>query len=105
MFQTQSKVILCCAVPALDRNSLKLSLSGERQVTIEGKIKEHRFAENREFIMKKERFCGKFIRRIPLPSAVHPEGYKTSYVDGILEICFTRNLAKKMGKKELKVDI
>lgn len=87
IFQTLSKVIVCCEIPGLDRNSLKLSISQGSLLSIKGKIKGHDLSE---YQVSKERNYGSFQRKIQLPVPVMASGVQTVYKDGLLEVQFSR---------------
>lgn len=94
IYQTKGKIIIHCAMPGLDRNSVKATLKDGRLLTIEGQVKENHFAENKEYVIKQERFFGKFIRQIRLPGNVMAKGATSSYHDGVLEMIFPRMSGK-----------
>ncbi|MBO8171743.1 MAG: Hsp20/alpha crystallin family protein [Bacillaceae bacterium] len=90
VYQTIGKVIVCCALPGLDKNSLKISLTEGRLLMLEGKIRQHDFGRNPEFVVQQERQHGKFLRRIELPCRVKSDDVSKSYKNGILEMVFSR---------------
>jgi HSP20 family protein len=105
VFNTLRRVIVCCQLPGLDRNSLKVSVRNGDQLIIQGMIKEHHLSDYR---IAKERFEGKFSRQIELPCAVSSESVKTSYKDGILELYLTKkkNLERqKSDENDVDIDI
>jgi HSP20 family protein len=93
IFQTAGKIIVCCDIAGLDRNSLKVSVDNENQLTVQGKIKQDDLVE---YCVSKERLLGRFMRQIQLPSRVSAETMQTNYRDGLLEI----QLMKKRQKRE-----
>lgn len=93
IFETLSKIIVCCELPGLDRNSLKLSISRGSVLTMQGKIKGHDLSEYR---VSQERHYGKMHRQIRLPGEVLKDGIQTIYKDGLLEI----QLSKKLGSPD-----
>lgn len=104
LFETLGKIIVCCELAGLDKNSLKISVSNGKQLLIRGKIKEHDLAE---YLIHTERYFGKFTRQVSLPSLVLSEGVKTTYKDGLLQVHLTKKSKKQKvkGTKDLPVDL
>lgn len=104
LFQTLGKIIVCCELAGLDKNSLKISVSNGQLLIIQGKIKEHDLAE---YLILNERYCGRFNRQVALPSLVLSEGVKTTYKDGLLQVHLTKKNKKQIvkGTKNLPVDL
>jgi HSP20 family protein len=92
IFQTLGKIIVCCEIAGLDRNSLKVSVDNENQLTVQGKIKQDDLVE---YCVSKERLQGRFVRQIQLPSRVSAETMQTNYRDGLLEIQFMKKRQKR----------
>lgn len=104
LFETLGKIIVCCELAGLDKNSLKISVSNGQLLTIQGRIKEHDLAE---YLIQTERYAGKFNRQVTLPSPVLSDGVKTTYRDGLLLVhLFKKSKKQKIkGTKELRVDL
>jgi len=83
LFETLGRVIICLELAGLDRNSLKMSVTGGTVLNLVGKIKKPDLST---YLLQQERVYGKFSRKISLPSPVFSEGLKTTYKDGLLEI-------------------
>jgi len=94
LFQTLGKIIVSCELPGLDRNSLKVALRDGKKLYIKGKTKQHDLSE---YLIQRERKCGKFIREITLPDEVLANRVKTKYRDGILELQFIKGSSASTG--------
>lgn len=104
LFETLGKIIVCCELAGLDKNSLKISVSNGQLLTIQGKIKEYDLVD---YLIQNERYFGKFTRQVNLPSLVLSDGVKTTYRDGLLQVHLTKKSKKQKvkGTKVLPVDL
>ncbi|HJV47601.1 MAG TPA: Hsp20/alpha crystallin family protein [Bacillota bacterium] len=101
VFETLGRIIICCDLPGLDKNSLKISLLNGNQIVVQGKIKEHHLAEYR---INTERFEGRFSRQIQLPRYINPDTVKSNYRDGQLELSFMKTEHHRK-KSEVQIDL
>ncbi|MFM1653389.1 Hsp20/alpha crystallin family protein [Brevibacillus sp. B_LB10_24] len=91
VFQTNEKIIVCCEIPGLDLESLDISISDSRFLTVRGRIKKRRHPG---LSVERERSYGNFSRQIELPSPASTKGMKRLYKDGLLELhLFKRSAA------------
>lgn len=95
-------MVVCCDLPGLDKNSLNVTLSEGRHLTLEGRIKAHDFARDERLVVNKERFHGKFIRQIELPCQVQTEDARKVYKSGVLELYFPKSRNRNI--REVKLD-
>lgn len=96
IYQTKHEVIVSCAIPGLNRSSLKIELINQRKLYFEGLIRDNPLNDHQGSRITEEMYHGSFSRELDLPVEVRREGSFNKYVDGILEI----HLIKKGNTKE-----
>ena len=107
VFETEDEVIVTSERPGLDKDDIKLYITGNRLEISAEKTKEVTKPEKKERegeggYVYRERSISRFYRSITLPSTIDPEKAKSSYKNGILEIRMPKTEITK--KTTLRVD-
>lgn len=107
IFETDDEVIVTAELPGLDKDDIKLYVTGNRLEISAEKTKEVTKPEKKEregegSYVYRERSVTRFYRSITLPATVNPEKAKSSYKNGILEVRMPKTEVTK--KTPLKIE-
>ena len=107
VFETDDDVIVTAELPGLDKDDIRLFVTGSRLEISAEKTKEVTKPEKKEregegSYVYRERSVSRFYRSITLPATVDPDKAKSSYKNGILEVKMPKTEITK--KTPLKID-
>lgn len=97
--ETDNEVQIKAELPGLKKEDIQVDITGNL-LTISGEKKEEK-EEERGNYHSKERFFGKFERRMRLPTEVKSEEIKAVYKDGVLSI--TAPKIEVSPKKQIEI--
>ncbi len=107
VFETDDEVIVTAEIPGLDKDDIKLFVSGNRleisaEKTTEVTKPEKKEKEGEGNYVYRERSIARFYRSVTLPVTVVPDKAKSSYKHGILEVRVPK--AEISKKTSLKIE-
>jgi HSP20 family protein len=94
--KSEEDAVLTAELPGLDPKEIDISIKG-RTVTIQGSRKPEGTGEKATYL-RRERWSGKFQRRIELPFHVEPGKVAAKYKRGVLSVRLPRAEAEKPRK-------
>lgn len=97
LYETEKEVVVKADLPGLTKKDVEVTVE-EDAVTIQGETKKDEEVKD-EGYYRRERHYGKFVRTIPVPTAIDTEKAKATFKDGILEVRLPKVEAKPKGKK------
>lgn len=86
---TGDRYILKLDLPGAEESQIDVTIENERTLIVEAETRDSRESAGR--LLHRERYMGRFRRRLTLPEAVDPAGMESDYKDGVL----TLNIKKK----------
>ncbi|MBE3577817.1 MAG: Hsp20/alpha crystallin family protein [Limnochordales bacterium] len=86
--ETDTAYVISADLPGFDKNQLQLWID-ENVLTIKGQQDEI-YREERGGYLRQERRTGSFVRHIPLPDDIEPEGIRAEFDKGVLRITVPR---------------
>jgi len=89
-------------VPGLTKEDVKVRVSGDNILTIEGERKETQEEDENGF-RRRERFVGKWERRFQLPENVDPGSIQAKVEDGVLKVIVPKT--EKHEQQGTEVDV
>ena len=101
MFDKDNEIVVKAEVPGIDKENIKISVSGS-VLTIKGEMKKEEEVKEEDYYYA-ERSYGSFSRSLTLPCKVEEGKIKAEYKDGILELHLPKEA--KSQPKEIKVDV
>jgi HSP20 family protein len=99
--ETKDDVMVRAEIPGLEKEDIKISLSGDRLHITGERTKEKE--EKGKTYHRIEMSYGRFERVLALPTEVDASKTKASYKDGILEIRLPKS--EKVKPKEIGIDV
>lgn len=107
VFETDDEVIVTAELPGLDKDDIRLYVTGSRLEISAEKTREVTKPEKKEregegSYVYRERSVSRFYRSITLPATVDPDKAKSSYKNGILEVRMPKTEVTK--KTPLKIE-
>jgi len=100
VYETEDEVVVIADVPGSKKEDITVTAT-EDTIEISAQFKKEEEVKKPSYL-KRERRCEKFYRKLSLPTKVNPEGAKSKYNNGILEVRLPKAERKKGFK--LKVD-
>ena len=98
--ETESDIVVKAEIPGLDKDDIKVSLSGD-VLTISGKKKDERKEEKGSYRLLERRY-GSFKRSVTLPSAVDPDRVQAEFRKGVLTITLPKTEETRARKITIK---
>lgn len=107
VFETDEEVIVTAELPGLDKDDIRLYVTGSRLEISAEKTREVTKPEKKEregegSYVYRERSVSRFYRSITLPATIDPEKAKSAYKNGILEVRMPKTEVTK--KTPLRID-
>lgn len=97
MFRREDQLVVRADLPGVSKEDINVELEGD-VLTLEGQRKfEHE--DKQDGFYRSECSYGTFRRSIALPEGVDAEQCKSSFKDGVLEICFPAPKEKQSAKR------
>jgi len=98
--ETESDIVVKAEIPGLDKDDIKVSLSGD-VLTMSGEKKDERKEEKGNYRLLERRY-GSFKRSVTLPSAVDPDRAQAEFRKGVLTITLPKTEETRARKITIK---
>jgi len=103
-FENEKDYTFQFEVSGIEKKDIKVTLTDQNILTIEGKKKELSKEEKKNMI-RQEHFYGSFKRSISLPDDIDPNKIKVKYEHGIVTVTIQKDMKKaRKGVKTLPID-
>ena len=99
VYQDKDHFTVVAEIPGIKKEDIDITLH-EGTLTISG---ERKAETNGQQGFRRERFVGRFQRSVTLPTAIHPDGVKASYTDGVLKVVLPK--AEEAKPKQIEVSV
>ncbi len=99
--EDNDNIIVRAELPGMKKDEIRVSVHGS-VLSVSGERKQESETKDKTF-HRIERYYGKFIRNISLPSEVEANNVKASYKDGVLSITLPKPESKKPKKIEVEI--
>ena len=97
IFENKEYYIFKFELPGIDKKDIDVKLHNQNILSINGAKKELS-KEEKESMIKQERFYGSFSRNISLPDDIDPNSIKVTHKNGILKVVIQKD-QKKIKEK------
>lgn len=102
VYEENGNIVVKAEVPGLKKEDIEVTAT-EDSISIKGEFKQEQKVEDKGFYRQERRF-GRFIRTIPMPTAVNPEQVKAGFKDGVIEITAPKAEAEKAKEKKVPIE-
>lgn len=104
VFENDTTYVFKFELAGIDKKDIKISISNQNILTIQGSKKELT-NEERQDMIRQEQYYGSFSRTISLPDDIDSNKIKVSYNNGILKVVIDKDIKKiKNGTRVLSID-
>ncbi|MCS6965406.1 MAG: Hsp20/alpha crystallin family protein [Candidatus Kapabacteria bacterium] len=100
--EDEHNVYIHAELPGVRKEDVKVSISEDRVLTIQGEKKQEQKEEGRNFL-RMERFFGSFCRSFMLPENVKIDDVEAKFEDGVLTVTLPKTAPSKPKEVEVKV--
>lgn len=98
--ETKNHFLLSFDIPGVKRDDIKINIDGN-QLLVSGERRNESKADERDSLIRHERFYGKFQRSFTLPTTVQVDKIEAHYDDGVLNIALPK--AEEAKARSVKV--
>jgi len=98
----KKQIVIKFDLAGVDKNNIKLSISDDKILTLQGEKKESKEEKSKDYV-KKEIFYGSFQKSIQLPENIDEEKLTTQFKNGILTITIPKIEIKKPKAKVIPI--
>lgn len=99
--ETDKNILVKADLPGLDKKDITISLE-DNILSIKGEKKEEKIEKSKTYL-RSERFCGSFVRDIPIHAEIDTEKIDAKYNDGVLELNLPKKDVKQLKAKSIEI--
>jgi len=99
---SKKQIVIKFDLAGVDKNNIKLSISDDKILTLQGEKKESKEDKSKDYV-KKEIFYGSFQKSIQLPENIDEAKLTTEFKNGILTITIPKTEVKKPKAKVIPI--
>ena len=99
---SQKEIVIKFDLAGVDKENIKLSISDDKILTLQGEKKESKEEKSKEYV-KKEIFYGSFQKAIQLPENIDESKLSTKFENGILTVTIPKTEIKKPKAKIIPI--
>jgi len=99
--ETDKNILIKADLPGLDKKDITISLE-DNILSIKGEKKEEKVEKSKTYL-RSERFCGSFVRDIPIHAEIDTEKIDAKYNNGVLELSLPKKDIKQIKAKTVEI--
>jgi HSP20 family protein len=101
VYDSRDSILVKADLPGLKKEEIEVSIQNDNLI-VKGEKKRNEEIKEENYY-RTERFCGSFLRTIPLPCEVDASRVQANYKEGVLELILPKSEEAK--PKKIKIDV